>query len=97
MHVQQIGNYEAFIDYMNKVFARIEKYLAELQPEELTRLVIPRPFGPQIASTFSARVAGPEGITVLDGIECWLYQHGMRHMGEIELSRAFVGLQGMTS
>jgi hypothetical protein len=42
MHVQQIGNYEAFIDYMNKVFARIEKYLAELQPEELTRLVIPR-------------------------------------------------------
>lgn len=97
MHVQQIGNYEAFIDYMNKVFARIEKYLAELQPEELTRLVIPRPFGPQIANTFSARVAGPEGITVLDGIECWLYQHGMRHMGEIELARSFVGLQGMTS
>jgi hypothetical protein len=97
MHLQQIGNYEAFIDYMNQVFARIEKYLAELQPEELTRLVIPRPFGPQVANTFSARVAGPEGITVLDGIECWLYQHGMRHMGEIELSRAFVGLQGMTS
>jgi hypothetical protein len=97
MHLQQIGNYEAFIDYMNQVFARIEKYLAELKPEELTRLVIPRPFGPQVANTFSARVAGPEGITVLDGIECWLYQHGMRHMGEIELSRAFVGLQGMTS
>jgi hypothetical protein len=97
MHVQQIGNYEAFVDYMNKVFARIEKYLAELQPEELTRLVVPRPFGPQVANTFSARVAGPEGITVLDGIECWLYQHGMRHMGEIELARAFVGLQGMTS
>ena len=97
MHVQQIGNYEAFIDYMNKVFARIEKYLAELQPEELTRLVVPRPFGPAIANTFSARVAGPEGITVLDGIECWLYQHGMRHMGEIELARSFVGLNGMTS
>ena len=97
MHVQQIGNYEAFIDYMNKVFARIEKYLAELQPEELTRLVVPRPFGPAIANTFSARVAGSEGITVLDGIECWLYQHGMRHMGEIELARSFVGLNGMTS
>jgi hypothetical protein len=48
-------------------------------------------------NTFSARVAGPEGITVLDGVECWLYQHGLRHMGEIELARAFVGLQGMTS
>jgi len=97
MDVQQIGNYEAFIDYMNKVFARIETWLATLQPEDLTRLVVPRPFGPQVINTFSARVAGPEGITVLDGVECWLYQHGMRHMGEIELSRAFVGLQGMTS
>ena len=95
--MQQIGNYEAFLDYMNKVFARVEKYLADLQPEELTRLVIPRPFGPQVANTFSARVAGAEGLTVLDCIECWFFQHGMRHMGEIELSRAFVGLQGMTS
>jgi len=60
-------------------------------------LVIPRPFGPQVANTFSARVADDAGITVLDGIECWLFQHGMRHMGEIELSRAFVGLNGMTS
>ena len=37
------------------------------------------------------------GLTVLDAIECWIYQHGLRHMGEIELARAFVGLQGMTS
>ena len=97
MDVQQIGDYDAFIDYMNKVFARIETWLTTLKPEDLTRLVVPRPFGPQIINTFSARVAGPEGITVLDGVECWLYQHGMRHMGEIELARAFVGLQGMTS
>jgi hypothetical protein len=82
---------------MNKVFARIETWLKTLKPEDLDRLVVPRPFGPQVANTFSARVAGPEGITVLDGVECWLYQHGLRHMGEIELARAFVGLQGMTS
>jgi hypothetical protein len=97
MDVQQIGDYDAFIDYMNKVFARIETWLKTLKPEDLDRLVVPRPFGPQVANTFSARVAGPEGITVLDGVECWLYQHGLRHMGEIELARAFVGLQGMTS
>ena len=24
---------------------------------------------------------------MLDGFECWLYQHGLRHMGEIELAR----------
>jgi hypothetical protein len=97
MQFQQIGNYEGFIEYMNAVFARTEKWLAQLPPAELDRVVIPRPFPPQIASTFSARVAGEPGITVLDGIECWIYQHGLRHMGEIELSRSFVGLRGMTS
>lgn len=97
MQFQQIGDYDAFIEYMNEVFKRIEDWLAELPPVELERVVITRPFPPQIASTFSARVAGEQGITVLDGIECWIYQHGLRHMGEIELSRSFVGLTGMTS
>ena len=97
MQFQQIGNYDAFIDYMNAVFKRTEDWLAQLPPSELERVVLPRPFPPQIASTFSARVAGKEGITVLDGVECWIYQHGLRHMGEIELSRSFVGLSGMTS
>jgi hypothetical protein len=50
-----------------------------------------------VASTFSARVGGEAGITVLDAIECWIYQHGLRHMGEIELARGLVGLGGMTS
>ena len=97
MQFQRIGNYDAFIDYMNAVFKRTEEWLAQLPPSELERVVVPRPFPPQIASTFSARVAGEVGITVLDGIECWIYQHGLRHMGEIELSRSFVGLTGMTS
>jgi DinB superfamily len=97
MDVQQIGNYEAFIDYMNKVFARTEKWLAQLDPAELNRVLMVRPFGPAVENTYSARVAGPDGLTVLDGIECWLYQHGLRHMGEIELARGFVGLEGMTS
>ena len=35
--------------------------------------------------------------TVLNGIECWLYQHGLRHMGEIDHARTLVGLGGMTS
>ncbi len=97
MQFQKIGNYEAFIEYMNAVFKRTEDWLAQLPPAELDRVVIQRPFPPQIESTFSALVAGEPGITVLDGIECWIYQHGLRHMGEIELSRSFVGLSGMTS
>jgi len=94
---QRIGDYEAFGEYLHAVFGRVERWLADLEPSELTRVVISRPFPEQIASTYSARVAGPEGITVLDAAECWIYQHGLRHMGEIELARGLVGLGGMTS
>ena len=98
MVAQRIGDYEAFKDYQRQVFDRTEAWLAQLDPAELVRVVIERPFPPQIASTYSARVAAPGvGITVLDATECWLYQHGLRHMGEIELARGLVGLGGMTS
>ena len=94
---QRIGDYEAFKEYMTVVFSRVENWLAALDPADLARVVIARPFPPQIASTFSARVAGDAGITVLDAVECWIYQHALRHMGEIEHARGLVGLHGMTS
>ena len=94
---QRIGDYAAFKEYMAVVFSRVEAWLATLDPAELSRVVIARPFPPQIASTFSARVAGDEGIKVLDAVECWIYQHALRHMGEIEHARGLVGLHGMTS
>lgn len=94
---QRIGDLAAFAEYMRAVYSRTSAWLEHLDPNELQRVVIPRPFPPQIASTFSARVAGEQGLTVLDGIECWLYQHGLRHMGEIEMARGLVGLGGMTS
>lgn len=97
MVFQRIGDLDAFAEYMRLVYSRTLDWLSTLEPQELDRVVIARPFPPQIASTFSARVAGEQGLTVLDGIECWLYQHGLRHMGEIELARGLVGLGGMTS
>ena len=94
---QRITDLDAFTEYMRVVYSRTLDWLSALDPVELDRIVITRPFPPQIASTFSARVAGEDGLTVLDGIECWLYQHGLRHMGEIEMARGLVGLGGMTS
>jgi hypothetical protein len=94
---QRIGDYDAFCEYQRHVFDRTEAYLETVEAGELRRVVVPRPFPSRIASTYSARCAGPEGITVLDGLECWLYQHGLRHMGEIEHARSLVGLGGMTS
>lgn len=94
---QRIGDYDAFTEYMGLVFAKTERWLADLDPATLEDVVVARPFPPEVASTFSARVADERGITRLDATECWVYQHGLRHMGEIEHGRALVGLQGMTS
>ena len=94
---QRIGDYEAFQQYMAQVFTKTEGWLAGLDPATLTEVVIPRPLPPHIASTFSARVAGEAGLTRHDAVECWIYQHGLRHMGEVEHARALVGLEGMTS
>jgi hypothetical protein len=94
---QRIGDFEAFKEYQRAVFDRTEQWLTTLDVDDLERVLIPRPFPEVVASTYSARCAGPAGITLLDGIECWHYQHGLRHMGEIELARGLVGLGGMTS
>ncbi|HUO49280.1 MAG TPA: hypothetical protein VMU09_10630 [Acidimicrobiales bacterium] len=94
---QRIGDYDAFRAYAAAVFAKTEGWLASLEPSSLTEVVVAPPYPPQIASTYSARVGGEHGITRLDATECWIYQHGLRHMGEIELARGFVGLEGMTS
>jgi hypothetical protein len=97
MSAQEVGDYAALGEYMDAVFDRTEGWLEAIDARELERLVLARPLPAQVETTFSARVAGPEGITVLDALECWFYQHGMRHMGEIEWARGMLGLGGMTS
>jgi hypothetical protein len=94
---QRIGDFDAFVQYQRAVFERTEAHLGTIGREELDRVIVAPPYPPMVASTYSARCAGPQGITVLDGFECWMYQHGLRHMGEIELARGLVGLGGMTS
>jgi hypothetical protein len=97
MMAQRIGNYAGYLDYQSQVFAKTEEHLAHLNPSTLDDIVIGYPYPDSIASTFSARVGGANGITRSDALECWIYQHGLRHMGEIEHARALVGLGGMTS
>ena len=94
---QRIGDYGEFAAYMTAVFAKTESWLAGLEPTSLLEIIVAHPYPPNIATTYSARVGGTRGITRMDAPECWIYQHGLRHMGEIEHARALVGLQGMTS
>ncbi|MDE3065770.1 MAG: hypothetical protein KGJ36_08865 [Acidobacteriota bacterium] len=94
---QRIGDLEQFALFQGLVFAATEEYVAGVDPASLDEVLVSAPYGPGLANTFSARVGGDAGITRSDALECWIYQHALRHLGEIEHARALVGLGGMTS
>ncbi len=97
MMAQRIGDYDAFCEFQRTVFSSTESFVDAVDPATFTDVVVAHPYPPSLASTFSARVGGTAGITRSDAIESWIYQHALRHMGEIEHARALVGLGGMTS
>lgn len=90
-------DYDAFEQYMNLVFESTEMWLDGLEPDRLSEILFGGAMPQMMAKTFSARVVGDQPYTLLDGIECWIYQHGIRHIGEMEHARALVGLGGLTS
>lgn len=94
---QRIGDFGAFVEFQRLVFRATEEYVASIEPSTFSDVLVHAPYGPTVAQTFSARVGGDAGITRSDALECWIYQHALRHMGEIEHARALVGLGGMTS
>jgi hypothetical protein len=94
---QRIGDYDAFREFQRLVFRATEQFVTDIDPATFSDVVVSYPYGASVAQTFSARVGGESGITRGDAIECWIYQHALRHMGEIEHARALVGLAGMTS
>jgi hypothetical protein len=94
---QRIGNYDAFLEFQRLVFHATEDFVTGIDPATFSDVIVAYPYGSTLAETFSARVAGEHGISRSDAVECWIYQHALRHMGEIEHARALVGLSGMTS
>jgi len=96
MH-QKIGDFEEFKKFMRLVFTNTENFIAGIEPADFSRVLLTYPYPEKVAKTFSARMGREDGITVSIGMECWVYQHLLRHMGEIEHARGLVGLEGMTS
>ncbi len=92
-----LGDLGAWREYQTATFARTETALGGLRlrrlEDELFGGVIPE----SLVGAFVTMVVGSRGpIRVVDAIECFIYQHGIRHMGELEHARALVGLRGMT-
>ena len=93
----RFGDFDAYRAYQATVIGRTEGLLKDLDLPTLEQVLLPK-LPPNMQQIFCALVIGPEGaLRKLDVLECFVYQHGLRHMGEIEHGRALVGLQGMTS
>jgi len=91
------GDLDAWREYQSQVLARTSTALDTISADLLLEVVMSQ-LPPNMQNIFCAIVIGPGApMRKLDILECFVYQHGLRHMGEIEHGRALVGLQGMTS
>lgn len=93
----RFGELDAWKEYQAQVLARTDAALNTLTADTLAEVVIPF-LPPNMLNIFCGLVVGPGNpIRKLEVLECFVYQHGLRHMGEVEHGRALVGLRGMTS
>jgi hypothetical protein len=93
----RFGDLEAWKQYQAEVIARTSHVLETIDAAMLAQVLLPQ-LPPNMQNIFCGIVVGPGNpIRKLEVLECFVYQHGLRHMGEIEHGRALVGLKGMTS
>ena len=93
----RFGDFEQWKAYQLRVIARTAHALDGISAGLLAEVLMPQ-LPPNMQNIFCAIVIGPGApLRKLEVLECFVYQHGLRHMGEIEHGRALVGLQGMTS
>ena len=93
----RFGDFEAWKEYQSQVVERTSRALDGVSADLLAEVLMPQ-LPPNMQNIFCAIVIGPGApLRKLEVLECFVYQHGLRHMGEIEHGRALVGLQGMTS
>lgn len=86
---------DAWRSYQGAVFAHTEAALEDLPLERYTETPLGPELPPAMSGAFISYVVAPDQPpTLLDAIECFIYQHGIRHLGELEHARALVGLGG---
>jgi hypothetical protein len=97
MEQLRFSDFEAWKGYQSEVLARTDHALDAVTEESLAQVLLPK-LPPNMQNIFCGIVIGKDApLRKLDVLECFVYQHGLRHMGEIEHGRALVGLGGMTS
>jgi hypothetical protein len=92
----RLGDVDAWRVYQTAVFARTERALASLPLDRFAGKAMDRPPADKLKGSFLALIV-PEGeIRVADVCEAYIFQHAVRHLGELEHARALVGLGGLS-
>lgn len=92
----RLGDIHAWRAYQTAVFARTESALAALPLDRFAQKALDRPPADKLKGAFIALLV-PEGdFHVSDVCEAYLFQHAVRHLGELEHARALVGLGGLS-
>ena len=90
----RIGDMDAWRTYQCEVFAQTR---SAVRGASLECLGAHYPIDPKtFAGGFLELLVGAvQRVRVIDVTEAWIYQHGIRHVGELEHARALVGLRGV--
>ncbi|MGH2491890.1 MAG: hypothetical protein ACRDF9_10300, partial [Candidatus Limnocylindria bacterium] len=92
----RLGDVDAWRAYQTAVFARTERALATLALGRYAEKAMDRPPADKLKGSFLALIV-PEGDPrISDVCEAYLFQHAVRHLGELEHARALVGLAGLS-
>jgi hypothetical protein len=92
----RLGDADAWRGYQTAVFARTERAIATLPLGRFAEKAMDRPPADKLTGSFLALIV-PEGeIRISEVCEAYLFQHAVRHLGELEHARALVGLGGLS-
>lgn len=97
MMEERIGDYDEYLAFVHEIFTETEQTLDNLDPDEMGEVIGGGVFPESLKNGYVHRMVRDERLLRADGYESWIYQHGTRHLGELEHARALVGLGGLTS
>jgi len=91
----RLTDLDAWRAYQTAVFARTDDALAAAPAGRFDEVVYEQ-LPDALRGGFVAFLAGDGPVFLGDLMDAFLYQHGIRHIGEIEHARSLVGLQGLS-
>lgn len=91
-----IGNAATWNDYQNTVFTHTESVLASISDAEFEADKFPSTPENYQASFVGRVVNDGEAVPLSVLLHSVIFQHGIRHLGELDHARALIGLKGVS-